>query len=62
MIHSSKGAVPWLRMKAQSGPTTHQQPPFVWSTSPFANLSHVGMPDAFDFAIVDFDEQWTVAA
>jgi hypothetical protein len=34
---------------AQNGPTTHGQEPFVWSTSPFASLSHIGQPDKFDF-------------
>jgi len=35
---------------AQNGPTTHNgQRPFVWSTSPFASISHVGQPDEFNF-------------
>jgi hypothetical protein len=34
---------------AQVGPTYDQQPPFVWSTSEFANVSHVGHPDEFQF-------------
>ena len=41
---------------AQSGPTYDDQPPFVWSTSPFPERSHVGMPDrwAFPYVTVDF--------
>jgi hypothetical protein len=35
--------------EAVCGPTTDQQPPFVWSTSPFNAESHVGLPDKFDF-------------
>lgn len=34
----------------QAGPTTYNgQPPFVWSTSPFAHVPHVGQPDKHDF-------------
>jgi Phospholipase B len=45
----------WLRFKAQSGPTTMQQPAFRWSTSPFSNYTHLGMTDLWDFPFVDFD-------
>lgn len=35
---------------AQNGPTTHNgQAPFIWSTSPFASISHIGQPDEFNF-------------
>lgn len=39
---------------AQNGLTHDDQPPFVWSTGPFANHSHVGMPDtaAFDWTLM----------
>jgi hypothetical protein len=34
----------------QNGPTTYNsQPPFVWSTSPFAHVPHEGQPDTWDF-------------
>nr|CAB3264926.1 putative phospholipase B-like 2 [Phallusia mammillata] len=36
-------------MVAECGPTHDQQPVFVWSESPFAHLSHRGMPDRYDF-------------
>ena len=32
-----------------NGPTATTQPPFVWSASPFAHISHVGQPDSWDF-------------
>ena len=56
---SGSTAAPWLRYKAQSGPTKEGQAPFVWSASPFANLSHLGMPDAWQFGWVDYDTQWS---
>jgi len=34
-------------VEAQSGPSHDQQPVFRWSQ--FPDVSHVGMPDAFDF-------------
>ncbi|XP_078481203.1 putative phospholipase B-like 2 [Ciona intestinalis] len=34
---------------AECGPTHDQQPPFVWSKSPFSHFSHKGMPDKYDF-------------
>ena len=33
----------------QNGPTFDSQPPFVWSTSPFASVPHEGQPDKWDF-------------
>jgi len=40
----------WLGTTIQSGPThVSSVPPFVWSKSPFANISHVGQPDVFAF-------------
>uniref|UniRef100_H2YHB7 Phospholipase B-like n=1 Tax=Ciona savignyi TaxID=51511 RepID=H2YHB7_CIOSA len=36
-------------MIAECGPTHDQQPVFKWSTSPYFNLPHRGMPDSFDF-------------
>lgn len=35
------------QVEAQSGPTHDQQPPFSWSV--FPNVSHVGVPEVFDF-------------
>lgn len=33
-----------------SGPTSDQQPPFVWSESDFnTQVSHIGHPDKWDF-------------
>ena len=32
-----------------NGPTYDDLPPFVWSKSPFCNVSHKGLPDRFDF-------------
>nr|XP_039257523.1 putative phospholipase B-like 2 [Styela clava] len=43
-----------LGMMAESGPTHDQQPVFEWSKSPYANVSHLGMPDRFDFSPVLF--------
>jgi hypothetical protein len=45
LLWTRAGKYPYLRMRAQAGPTYESQPPFVWSTSPFSNLSHEGMPD-----------------
>jgi hypothetical protein len=44
-----------LAVRAQSGPTFDTQPPFVWSTSPFADIPHVGQPDKWAFPWVDFE-------
>jgi hypothetical protein len=40
---------------AQSGPTFTTQPPFRWSTSPFAAVPHYGQPDLWAFAPVDVE-------
>lgn len=37
---------------AQSGPTADDQPVFVWSKSPFAEVAHAGQPDVWDFGYV----------
>lgn len=44
-----------LASVAQSGPTADDQPPFVWSTSPFADVKHAGQPDRWDFPYVTVD-------
>ncbi|XP_039257816.2 putative phospholipase B-like 2 [Styela clava] len=41
-----------LSFVAECGPTHDQQPVFEWSKSPYANVSHLGMPDKFDFSPV----------
>ena len=41
-----------LSCLAVSGPTHDQQPVFQWSTSPFSNVTHLGMPDRWDFDAV----------
>ena len=40
-----------LTVLAQSGPTLSDgaQPPFQWSTSPFNDMPHLGLPDLFNF-------------
>lgn len=38
-----------MRVLAKSGPTVESQAPFTWSTSAFSTLSHVGLPDTFNF-------------
>jgi hypothetical protein len=40
---------------AQSSPTFESQPPFQWSTSPFAKVPHIGQPDLWNFAPVEID-------
>jgi len=52
LMKNSKG----LASIAQSGPTYETQPVFQWSTSPFPERSHVGMPDRWEFpyVLVDF--------
>ena len=42
-----------------SGPTTQDQPPFVWSKSPFASVTHLGHPDEFNFDWVDVSRPYT---
>ncbi|CAI5972639.1 unnamed protein product [Closterium sp. NIES-65] len=44
-----------LAALAISGPTYDQQPPFQWSKSPFANVSHLGHPDLFLFPWLAID-------
>jgi len=39
---------------AISGPTSDQQPVFAWSTSPYANTTHQGQPDVFNFPWLHF--------
>ncbi len=38
---------------AISGPTYDQQPPFQWSTSPYASVSHIGLPDLWQVPWVE---------
>jgi len=38
-----------MMFEAISGPTCDQQPPFQWSTSDYANYSHAGHPDLWNF-------------
>jgi len=44
-----------FQVVAQSGPTYDQQPVFVFSTGPFANTTHVGLPDRWQFPWVTVD-------
>jgi hypothetical protein len=44
------------QMMWRSGPTYEQQPVFQFSTSPFASVPHVGMPDRWNFPWMDV--QW----
>eukprot|EP00762_Andalucia_godoyi_P002403 ANDGO_02752.mRNA.1 Phospholipase B-like protein G len=44
------------RSLVQCGPTTNQQAPFVWSTSSFESVQHVGVPDRFDFPWVTYSD------
>jgi hypothetical protein len=39
--------------RAENGPSHDDQPPFRWSTSPFAKQVHLGQPDLFNFSFVD---------
>jgi len=50
MALSASGLTGSMGVLARSGPTTDSQTPFTWSTSPFADLSHYGQPDTFNFA------------
>jgi hypothetical protein len=38
-----------MQVLAKSGPTVESQAPFTWSTSAFSTISHVGLPDTFNF-------------
>ncbi|XP_037673126.1 putative phospholipase B-like 2 [Choloepus didactylus] len=42
-----------LRLRAVSGPTWDQLPPFQWSTSPFHGLLHMGQPDLWKFSPIE---------
>jgi hypothetical protein len=44
-----------LRCSAVSGPTWDQVPAFQFSTSPYANTPHLGMPDRWTFDWVTMD-------
>jgi hypothetical protein len=57
-VAAAAGTHKLQRFFAQAGPTFDQQPPFVWSLSPFANASHLGMADRYQYGWVDFDAQW----
>ena len=48
-----------MSFRAAAGPTAEQQPPFRWSTSDWANVSHVGMNDLqlFEEITVSFRER-----
>lgn len=54
------GGIP-MAARAVSSPTYDQQPVFVWSASPYANVTHLGQPDRFDFKFEDMDWQWLAA-
>ena len=41
--------------RAENGPSHDDQPPFRWSTSPFAKQIHLGQPDLFNFSFVDMN-------
>ena len=45
-----------MTTNAISGPTYDQQVPFQWSTSAFANYTHIGIPDLmkFPWVMIDF--------
>jgi hypothetical protein len=47
-----------FQVVVQSGPSYDQQPVFVFSTGPFANTSHIGLPDrwAFPWVVVDWQK------
>lgn len=53
----SSAMVSSLDFVAVGGPTSDSLPPFQWSKSDFANLSHVGQPDLWDFK--PFRTRWT---
>ncbi|CAF1199111.1 unnamed protein product [Adineta steineri] len=45
---------------AIAGPTTDQQPPFIWSKSDFdKKVSHIGHPDKWDFK--PYTPTWTLS-
>lgn len=43
-----------LRSSNHSGPPYNGVPVFKWSTSPYNNTPHVGMPDVWQFPWVTF--------
>lgn len=57
-LDNSKVKESFLRFYAVAGPTNDDQPTFIWSKSPFANLAHLGQADEWNFPLVDFDSQW----
>jgi hypothetical protein len=48
----------FLKFIALAGPTNDDQPTFVWSTSPFAKIAHLGQVDRWDFPIITVDLQY----
>ena len=42
-------------VRAVCGPTTDGQPAFSWADPHWANVSHAGVPERFDFDWVVFD-------
>ena len=42
-------------VRAVCGPTTDGQPAFSWADPRWANISHAGVPERFDFDWVVFD-------
>ncbi|XP_006901078.1 PREDICTED: putative phospholipase B-like 2 [Elephantulus edwardii] len=42
-----------LSLRAVSGPTWDQLPPFQWSTSPFRSQLHMGQPDLWKFSPIE---------
>eukprot|EP01012_Entosiphon_sulcatum_P022086 TRINITY_DN27001_c0_g1_i1.p1 TRINITY_DN27001_c0_g1~~TRINITY_DN27001_c0_g1_i1.p1 ORF type:complete len:375 (-),score=39.18 TRINITY_DN27001_c0_g1_i1:38-1162(-) len=53
--YTSSSMMPRLSAWAQSGPTFDNVPPFVWSTSPFAHVPHLGIPDHWEFPWVQMN-------
>jgi len=51
-----------LSTLAISSPTYDSQPPFRWSTSPFADTPHVGQPDLWAFPWVQMDVELPATA
>jgi len=59
MMRAGGGRSPWgdewaLQARIVGGPTWDSQPPFVWSSSAYSQLPHLGQPDAWAF-------NWTTA-
>lgn len=56
MMKGSAGSAPYgwaANARGISGPSYDTQPVFVWSTSDYASLPHVGQPDAWQFPWTD---------